>query len=123
MPYSMLPLAENNISLLRVCRRCRCEPVFVMNLVRSGVLEPQGQRPVRWRFTPPQQRRAEMASYLARRYELNTEALTFVMQLMDMNEALRERLAAISGYPDAGRATVSPFAAVGRRSRPMWRRP
>ena len=122
MPYSMLPLAENNISLLRVCRRCRCEPVFVMNLVRSGVLEPQGQRPVRWRFTPPQQRRAEMASYLARRYELNTEALTFVMQLMDMNEALRERLAAISGYPGylgAGRATVSPFAAVGRRSRPM----
>jgi hypothetical protein len=99
MRYPMLPSTQSGITLLRVCRSCRCEPVFVMDLVRAGVLEPQGQRPIRWRFTPPQQRRAEMATYLSRRYDLNTEALTFMMKLMDMNQALRERLAAVSGYP------------------------
>jgi chaperone modulatory protein CbpM len=92
MGHALMPTQTSQITLLRVCRACRLEPAFVIDVVKTGVVKPEGTRPVEWRFTPLAQQRAEMAAYLWRRYDLNTEGVAFVMQLLDMNRMLREKL-------------------------------
>jgi chaperone modulatory protein CbpM len=94
MSYALTHISR--ITLLRVCRACRSEPGFVIDLVKAGVVRPKGARPIEWRFTPQERQRAEMAAYLWRRYGLNTEGVAFVMQLLDMNRMLREQLQALS---------------------------
>ncbi len=54
----------SRIMLLRVCRACRSEPGFVIDLVKMGVVRPEGARPIEWRFTARERQRAEMAAYL-----------------------------------------------------------
>ena len=92
MDYALTLTRTSQITLLRVCRACRSEPAFVIGLVKTGVVKPQGARPIEWRFTPQEQQRAEMATYLWRRYGLNTQGVAFVMQLLDTNRMLREQL-------------------------------
>jgi MerR HTH family regulatory protein len=92
MRHAIVPARTSHITLLRVCRACRLEPVFVIDLVKTGVVKPQGARPVEWRFTAQEQQRAEMAAYLWRRFDLNSEGLAFIMHLLDTNKLLRERL-------------------------------
>lgn len=92
MDYALTPIRTSQITLLRVCRACRSEPEFVIGLVKTGIVKPAGARPIEWRFTPQEQQRAEMATYLWRRYGLNTQGVAFVMQLLDTNRMLREQL-------------------------------
>jgi hypothetical protein len=93
MAHALMPTQTSQLTLLRVCRACRSEPAFMIDLVKTGVIRPAaGGRPIEWRFTPQAQQRAEMATYLWRRYGLNPEGLAFVMQLLDMNKMLREQL-------------------------------
>lgn len=88
----LVPARVPQITLLRVCRVCRSEPEFVIELVKARVVEPMGARPCEWRFTPWEQQRMEMAAYLWRRFDLNPEGIAFVMRLLDMNRMLREQL-------------------------------
>lgn len=97
MDHALTPTRTSQITLLRVCRACRSEPEFVISLVKTGIVKPEGTRPIAWRFTPQEQQRAEMATYLWRRYGLNTQGVAFVMQLLDVNRMLREQLRS-AGY-------------------------
>ncbi len=92
MRHALTPMQTSQITLLRICRACRSEPEFVIDLVKTGVVKPEGARPIEWRFTPQEQQRAEMAAYLWRRYGLNTEGVAFVMQLLEINRMLRDQL-------------------------------
>ena len=95
MGHALISTRTSQITLLRVCRACRSEPEFVIDLVKTGVVRAEGARPIEWRFTPQQQQRAEMATYLWRRYGLNTEGVAFVMGLLDANRILREQLQSV----------------------------
>ncbi len=92
MSHALMPTRTSRITLLRVCRACRSEPEFVLRLVETGVIKPEGVRPVEWQFTPQEQQRAEMAAHLWRRFGLNDEGVAFVMGLLDRNRILREKL-------------------------------
>jgi chaperone modulatory protein CbpM len=95
MRGGLVQMHTSQITLLRVCRACRSEPAFVIDLVEMGVVKPEGARPVEWRFTPQEQQRAETAAYLSQRYSLNTDGIAFVMGLLEMNRKLREQLRAL----------------------------
>ena len=77
------------LSLDELCRGCGCETEWLVELVREGVLEPQGPAPEQWRFSGASLRRARIAWHLARDLQLNMPGVALALDLLDEIHALR----------------------------------
>ncbi len=84
-------------TLAEVSRACAVEIDFVVELVREGVVEPDGAEPGRWRFTQTHLRRVRVASHLHRDLGVNLAGAALALELLEEIEALRARLRAAGG--------------------------
>ncbi|MCC5872135.1 MAG: hypothetical protein JJU22_07055 [Gammaproteobacteria bacterium] len=89
-------------SLEELCTICGLPREWVIELVEHGILEPegrapegrppQGRTPDRWRFSGAAVGRSRRAMRLQRDLELNTEALSLALELLDEVRYLRRRV-------------------------------
>lgn len=86
---------ELSFTLAELSGACRVHAETVVTLVEEGVLDPQGEDALHWRFTGTNLRRAQMALRLQRDLGVNTPGAALALELMDEIEVLRARLAAL----------------------------
>lgn len=86
---------ELSFTLAELTGACRVHAEMVVALVEEGVLDPQGEDPLQWRFSGVNLRRARMALRLQRDLGLNLSGAALALELMDEIDALRARLAAL----------------------------
>ena len=79
-------------TLLQICRNCRTEPEFVISAVQYHILHPQGDRPIHWRFSAQELSLLQTIISLKRNYDLNMTGIEYVVNLLEMNKALRKKL-------------------------------
>jgi len=78
-------------SLDELCASCGLPREWVIELVEQGILEPEGH-PGHWRFSGAELGRSRRAMRLQRDLELNTEALSLALDLLDEVRYLRRRV-------------------------------
>lgn len=79
-------------SLEELCASCGLPRDWVIELVEHGVLEPEGLHPEGWQFSGAELGRSRRARRLQRDLELNTEALSLALELLDEVRYLRRRV-------------------------------
>ena len=84
-------------SLDELCASCGLPREWVIELVEHGILEPEGpgpegQHPEGWLFSGTELGRSRRAMRLQRDLELNTEALSLALELLDEVRYLRRRV-------------------------------
>jgi chaperone modulatory protein CbpM len=79
-------------SLAQLCRACRVDSDRLIALVQEGVLTPEGDRPVTWRFSGAALPRARAALRLSRDLQLDAGGVALVLDLLDEIAELRSRL-------------------------------
>ena len=79
-------------SLEELCASCGLPREWVIELVEHGILEPEGRTPQGWRFSGTELGRSRRAMRLQRDLELNTEALSLALELLDEVRYLRRRV-------------------------------
>ena len=94
---------ERGIPLAQLCRACGLSVEAVIAMVEEGILEPVGERPGRWRFSPDSIRRARIALRLQRDLDLNIAGAALALDLLDHLEELRARLRATEARRGRGR--------------------
>lgn len=83
----------DNLTLPDLCRFCRVEQTWLIELVNYGVLEPQGSAIEKWRFHGANIARAKKASRLNQDLGVNVEGVALVLSLLEERDAMRRRLA------------------------------
>jgi chaperone modulatory protein CbpM len=83
----------DDLNLSDLCRFCRVEQTWVIELVNYGVLEPQGSAIEKWRFHGVNIARAKKASRLNQDLGVNVEGVALVLSLLEERDAMRRRLA------------------------------
>ncbi|MEI8593401.1 chaperone modulator CbpM [Photobacterium sp. Hal280] len=83
---------EPTLNLAEFCRACGHPAEWVIALVEEGVLDPQGDRPIHWRFATVNLRRALRASRIQQDLDLNVPGVAVVLDLLDEIERLQRRL-------------------------------
>lgn len=84
---------EIELSLAELCRSCRVEADFVVELVQEGVVDPIQPEAPRWTFAGPSLPRVRRAVNLHRDLGLNLAGIALALELMDEREQLRAELA------------------------------
>ena len=84
---------DMEMTLAELCRSCDLAEAQVMELVEHGVVEPQGSKPVHWRFRGTSIRRIRRAQRLERDLGVNTAGAALALDLLEELEELRTRLA------------------------------
>jgi chaperone modulatory protein CbpM len=79
-------------SLLQICRRCHTDPEFVISIVGQDIMKPIGNRPIHWRFNRSQLELIQSILMLKHRYEMNLHGIKYVLNLLETNKALRNKL-------------------------------
>ncbi len=79
-------------SLEELCTSCGLPREWVIELVEHGILEPEGRHPEVWLFTGAEMGRSRRAMRLQRDLQLNTEALSLALELLDEVHYLRRRV-------------------------------
>ena len=82
---------ERAISLAEFCGASGLLESLVSEMVREGVLEPQGTVAQEWRFSGACLARAARAVRLQRELEMNWAAIAFVLPLLDELQTLRRQ--------------------------------
>jgi chaperone modulatory protein CbpM len=88
---------EREIPLAKLCRACGLSVEAVAALVEEGILEPEGTRRGRWRFSADSIRRARTAVRLQRDLELNLAGVALALDLLDRVEELQARVRFVKG--------------------------
>ena len=91
---------ERGIPLAQLCRACGLSVEAVAALVEEGILEPEGTRRGRWRFSADSIRRARTAVRLQRDLELNLAGVALALDLLDRVEELQARVRSVKGRGD-----------------------
>ena len=91
---------EGGIPLAQLCRACGLSVEAVAALVEEGILEPEGTRRGRWRFSADSIRRARTAIRLQRDLELNLAGVALALDLLDRVEELQARVRSVKGRGD-----------------------
>ena len=82
-------------SLKDLCETCGVHAESVVEMVESGVLDAQGDRPAEWRFTGGSLVRFQKAVRLRRDLELNLPGVALSLDLLDDLEMLRNEVRAL----------------------------
>lgn len=77
-------------SLHQICRYCDLESEQVVELVTEGIVEPEGERPVNWRFNGYMLKRVQIATRLQRDLEINLPGVAVIIDLLNELEELRQ---------------------------------
>lgn len=85
-----IELIDRALDLEELCRLCDVAPELVIEWVAEGVVEPEGNR--QWRFPVREIRRTRLAGRLQRDFELETQALPLVLDLLDEVETLQREV-------------------------------
>ena len=83
---------QTELTLAEVCRACAVHAEYIIELVEEGVLVPDGNAPVSWRFTGTHMHRATVSLRLQRDLGVNLAGVALALQLLDEVEALRARI-------------------------------
>jgi chaperone modulatory protein CbpM len=86
---------QTELTLAEVCRACAVHAEYIIELVEEGVLVPDGNAPVSWRFTGTHMHRATVSLRLQRDLGVNLAGVALALQLLDEVEALRARINAL----------------------------
>lgn len=97
MPQAVIVETELQFSLAELCRACGVEAALLEALVHEGVLTPQGDTPVQWRFAGSILPRARKAVRLSADLELGAAGAALVLELLEEIEALKSELRRIRG--------------------------
>lgn len=81
------------LDLHDLCRFCRVEEAWVIDMVEHGVLEPEGASTQTWRFHGISISRARKASRLRRDLGINTAGLAMVLSLLEERDVMLRLLA------------------------------
>lgn len=81
--------AEARFTLRELCEVCGVHADLVLDLVDYGVVEPEGPRPERWRFSLFAVRRVQRALRLRHDFGLGLPGLSLSLDLLDELEDLR----------------------------------
>jgi chaperone modulatory protein CbpM len=74
---------ERALNLLQLCNMCDTTPEIIIRLVNEGILEPEGNSRLAWRFTVDEVLRAQKAHRLQRDLELNLAGTALALKLID----------------------------------------
>ncbi|GAB6263599.1 chaperone modulator CbpM [Photobacterium sp. R1] len=83
---------EPTLSMAEFCRACDQPAEWVITLVEEGVLDPEGDRPIHWRFATVNLRRALRAGRMQQDLGLNVAGIAVALDLLDEIERLRRQL-------------------------------
>ncbi|MDV6250320.1 chaperone modulator CbpM [Vibrio sp. EA2] len=83
---------EPTLTLAELCRACDKPVEWVIALVDEGVLDPQGDQPVHWRFKTSNLRRALRAQRMQQDLGLNMPGIAVALDLLDEIERLERKL-------------------------------
>ena len=86
---------QTGLTLADVCRACAVHAEYIIELIEEGVLVPDGNAPVSWRFTGTHMHRATVSLHLQRDLGVNLAGVALALQLLDEVEALRARIRAM----------------------------
>ena len=86
---------QTGLTLADVCRACAVHAEYIIELIEEGVLVPDGNAPVSWRFTGTHMHRATVSLRLQRDLGVNLAGVALALQLLDEVEALRARINAL----------------------------
>ena len=83
---------EKQLSLIQICDKCRATPLEIMELVNEGIINPEGERWSRWRFSVNTLDRILKVLRLKRDLELNLAGTALAIQLLGKIEELESQL-------------------------------
>jgi chaperone modulatory protein CbpM len=83
-----------------LARACRVEATWIAELIDVGILEPQGEGPSTWRFCAADLICARRAARLQRDFQVGTEAVARMRDLLNEVDRLRDRLRRAGWNPD-----------------------
>lgn len=83
---------EPTLTLAELCRACDKPVEWVIALVEEGILDPQGDRPIHWRFATSNLRRALRARRMQQDLGLNLPGIAVALDLLDEVERLQREL-------------------------------
>ena len=78
------------LSLGELCQQYAVHAEWVVDLVDEGILEPQGEQPVQWRFSGECCRRISIVLRLQRDLGINLAGTALALELLDELQALRK---------------------------------
>jgi chaperone modulatory protein CbpM len=81
------------LSLQDLCRFCRADEAWVIELVEHGVLTPHGHAVEDWQFFGTSIARAKKARRLNRDLGINVAGVALVLDLLEERDAVLRRLA------------------------------
>jgi chaperone modulatory protein CbpM len=83
---------ELQFTLADLSRACDIDVALLESLVQEGVLNPQGESPMHWRFEGSILPRARRAARLAVDLELGAPGTALVLELLDQIASLKAQL-------------------------------
>jgi chaperone modulatory protein CbpM len=83
-----------------LARACLVEVSWIAELIDVGILEPRGEGPSSWRFCATDLTCARRAARLQRDFQVGTEALAIMLDLLSEVDRLRGRLRRAGWNPD-----------------------
>ena len=84
------------LSLPELCRFCRADEAWIVELVEHGVLTPVGRDRSNWHFVGTSIVRAKKAQRLNRDLGINAPGVALALELLEERDAVLRRLAGVA---------------------------
>ncbi|MHA6324265.1 chaperone modulator CbpM [Roseivivax sp. CAU 1753] len=81
------------LTLAELCGFCHTDNGWIVELVKHGILEPDGRSVEEWTFRAAHAARAKKAERLHRDLGINAAGIGLILDLQDERDALRRQLA------------------------------
>ena len=78
--------------LKELCKDCGVHADCIVELVETGILQPEGDRPAQWRFSAISLVRSQKALRLQRDLEINLPGVAVALDLLEEVQALRDQV-------------------------------
>ena len=88
------------LTLPDLCRFCRADETWIIELIDHGVLKPHGSTVETWHFHGINIVRAKKASRLNQDLGVNAAGAALVLTLLEERDVIRRRLAQYEGLPE-----------------------
>lgn len=75
-----------------LCTMCNIPVEIVHDMIKEGLISPEGSEPMHWRFTAIEIRRVQTSLRLQRDLRINLPGCALVLDLLDEIEELRCRM-------------------------------
>lgn len=89
---TQISINDDSITSCQFCQICEVNTNEVTEMVSHGLLDPRGRSFKNWCFTPEDIVRVKRAKRLQQDLDLNLPGVTFILELLDEINRLREKL-------------------------------